>query len=360
MSGTVADPPKPQPTDRLSQRRQWSVLVGGPLLLIAVSFAVAGPQLGQSHERRRPSAVLPPLPTTGELPQRCQVVADHLKERLPATWAIQIQPPFVLAGEQSAASLTELYSGTVWPTVRALSIGYFDTPIEEPISLVIAKDEASFLASTTALGLGARAEYAGLYDRRCRTIVVNAATGGGTLAHELTHALAHTDFPAMPEWLDEGLASLHEECEFSEDGLRLRGLPNWRNGVLSEAFDRQQFPTLAEFVTQSFASGHRAPLDYAIARNLCLFLQERNLLTEFYRKARFHQQRDPTAGWSLVAILGHAELSSVDREFAQWLRQGKLDVADTTEPDSTSVSDVPSTVDGSLAVADEAERPPEQ
>ena len=93
------------------------------------------------------------------------------------------------------------------------------------------------------------ANYHGYYQRTDRRIVLNISTGNGTLAHELTHALAHFDFPNMPEWFDEGLAALHEESEFSSDGSRLIGQSNWRSHFLVNALDRNRLPPLESLIT---------------------------------------------------------------------------------------------------------------
>lgn len=45
------------------------------------------------------------------------------------------------------------------------------------------------------------------------SVVAWASSGGGTIAHELVHALIANDFTEAPEWLNEGLASLYEEAE---------------------------------------------------------------------------------------------------------------------------------------------------
>ncbi len=47
----------------------------------------------------------------------------------------------------------------------------------------------------------------GYYKPDKRVLVMNIGTGGGTLVHELTHALAAFDFPGQPDWFNEGLAS---------------------------------------------------------------------------------------------------------------------------------------------------------
>ncbi len=57
----------------------------------------------------------------------------------------------------------------------------------------------------------------GYYKPQLRTLALNLATGGGTLTHELTHALVDFDFPEVPAWFNEGLASLHEQCRFRSD-----------------------------------------------------------------------------------------------------------------------------------------------
>ena len=41
---------------------------------------------------------------------------------------------------------------------------------------------------------------------------MNIGTGGGTLVHELTHSLIAFDFPHVPDWFNEGLASLPSDA----------------------------------------------------------------------------------------------------------------------------------------------------
>ena len=39
---------------------------------------------------------------------------------------------------------------------------------------------------------------------------MNSATALGTLSHELVHPYMETNFPNVPSWFNEGLASLYE------------------------------------------------------------------------------------------------------------------------------------------------------
>ncbi|MCA9016768.1 MAG: hypothetical protein KDA77_15655, partial [Planctomycetaceae bacterium] len=150
-------------------------------------------------------------------------------------------------------------------------------------------------------------------------IVLNLTTGGGTLGHELTHALAQIDYPAMPEWFDEGLASLHEQCEFSEEGNQLVGISNWRAQILLSALDRNQLPDLKSLVQQIRIRTDREALTYAYARYFCLYLQQKRLLSPFYRKLRTNQEFDPSGLRTLQQLLNVNDLSEVDAEFQQWL-----------------------------------------
>lgn len=258
------------------------------------------------------------------LSANCSTTADNLKQVLPADWTVSIHEPFVLAGDCQQEHLSRYYRDTIAPTARALSIQYFDTPPPWPVTVVLCTSEESYRECHRCLRERERNEYAGTYSRSEHRVIVNIATGDGTVAHELTHALAHADFPELPEWLDEGLASLYEECEFSSDGLRLIGLQNWRGVALRSAAQKQKLRCIGEMASAPFASAD-ASIDYAQARYLCLFLQKRNLLESFYRKCRSHTKDDPDGTRSLTELMAIKDLSSVDTQFHEWLGTLKPD-----------------------------------
>jgi hypothetical protein len=301
------------------------MLTFGPMGLIGMCYVAAAPDQGRrdpwSLRTEGRSSVLAPRPDKARLQQTCEDWAEALVEDVPDTWTLLPRSPFVLAGDLPEAELRELWRSTIAPTTRALSVGYFDHLPDEPILLVILSGDESYKAALRFLGHSGKHEYAGLYDRDERRLVLNLSTGEGTLAHELTHALAHADFPDMPEWFDEGLASLHEECQFSDDGLRLVGLGNWRGEALRETVERNRLPSMADFVNHHFGSRGRTAREYAYARYLCLYLQERQLLGLFYRKCRENAAVDPTGGWSLLETLGTSDVDTADRDFRRWLRK---------------------------------------
>lgn len=293
-------------------------LLAGTVGLIGVCYALAAPR----NETRIPPAIATPVrpaASADEMEQRCRLAAEKLRGEQTEPNAILVRCPYVLTGDLPPEQLEELYLDIILPTTRALEIDYFDQPPCEPIVIVALSSDESYRSALERMGQSRRAEYSGLYQREERTIWLNLSTGVGTLAHELTHALAHADFPEMPEWFDEGLASLHEEAEFSADGLHLIGQENWRRRFLEEALHRGCWKPLDRLLTEPFARSDMAALDYALSRYFCLYLQERGLLAAFYRKCRNRMTSDPTGRTALLSLFAGQSINGIDGDFRDWL-----------------------------------------
>ena len=296
----------------------------GSFALVAVCYAVAAPDPSSlSGTRLRGSLAVHDqvVADPSRQTEACEALATDLRRRLPDDWCVVVHEPFVLGGDCDAKRLSETYRQTILPTARALSIQYFDHPPTWPVTILLCSSDDSYRECQQRLGERERTEYAGIYSRTEHRIVINVSTGDGTLAHELTHALAHADFPLLPEWLDEGLASLHEECEFSSDGLRLIGLDNWRRGTLREARQREQLRSVMELASERFATSDRAAIDYAHARYFCLFLQQQRLMEPFYRKCRSRVETDPTGVLSLCELFATRHPGEIDEQFLAWLNK---------------------------------------
>jgi hypothetical protein len=323
---------------------RFLALTIGPVLLVGLSYLVTHPDAASraafergfgGDPRTEPIA---PAPATASALDRpvaggvvghggadaaalaavCRATRDRLLARLGPGFVAVVHPPFVLAGDQSAAELDRHYLETIRPTARALALAYFDRRPTAPVSIVVLGGAEAYQRCADRLDGQRRAAFAGYYERSQRRIVLNASTGDGTLAHELTHALAHFDFPSMPEWFDEGLASLQEEAQFSADGLRIRGLPNWRWHYLQPAIKSGSLPPLESMIRAPRVRAEQQAIDYAQARYLCLFLQERGLLEPFYRKFRLAADEDPTGLATLCGLFGVEGLSRIDAEFRAW------------------------------------------
>lgn len=305
------------------------ILAIGPLAIIAISYSISvsrtDPQqvafsarVAESEERAHAARARQHLALT----EACTQTATLLQPRLPDKCRVVVRAPFVVAGDFDEDNLDRLYREALLPVSNALWRAYFDRRPDQPIVIVALSREQTYQAAARKLDKYEPKSYAGYFQRSERRIVLDLSTGYGTLAHELAHALAEFDFPGMPEWFDEGLASLHEETEFSEDGLLLIGLPNWRFRLLPEAIRSDTLPSLESLITAQSFRGEGEGLNYAQVRGFCQFLQDRDLLSHFYRKFRENVERDPSGQRTLCEVLGLKTLQQVDDEFRKWvLRQ---------------------------------------
>ena len=303
-----------------------AVLTMGPVVLVSCSYWLAMPGADDGlaavwSAEARPRSFVPNAERdeTPGLEAACELAGRDLESRLGTQCHVLIRPPYVLAGDLSTAALERSYLETIIPTTRALATCYFDREPDRPIAILMFSNDKSYRRHARHLDGRNNAAYYGYYQKGQRRIVLNFATGNGTLAHELTHALSHVDFPNMPEWFDEGLASLHEQSEFSEDGLKLTGLLNWRIYHLLREIQQKRLRSIQSLIeSNNVRSGHEA-VDYAHARYLCLYLQERRLLGHFYRKFRASVHEDPSGIRSLCDLLHAETLDDFDNEFRQWV-----------------------------------------
>lgn len=323
---------------------RWVLLIVGPCLLIGGSYCMT---VGRSKAASQPagstrnaksenfdlnkleagaqSGLTKSTPSNsanaGQISVACDKRARELAKYVESDHRIIVRPPFILAGDISVKSLDQHYRKTILPTARALQLAYFDTQPTEPITILLYANEKAYQAASLKLDGRNSTNYYGYYIRTDRRIVLNVQTGAGTLAHELTHALAHFDFPEIPEWFDEGLAAVYEEADFSDDGLRLVGVSNWRLNHLLHAMQKQQLQSLEALISARKIRSDREAIDYAHARYFCLYLQERGLLPSFYRKFKMNSADDPSGLKTLREMFDKSNLDSVDRDYRQWVIQ---------------------------------------
>jgi hypothetical protein len=162
----------------------------------------------------------------------------------------------------------------------------------------------------------------GFYLHADRRIVMNVGPGLGTLTHELIHPLVETDFPAAPDWINEGIASLFEHFYFSAPG-EMHGAKNWRHPRLVQALRSEQeridasLPTLFALSDPQFR-GDKEDLNYAAARYLCMWLDEREDLWPFYQRWRDHYAEDRSGAKSFEAVVGKTP-AEANAEWTAWV-----------------------------------------
>ena len=246
-------------------------------------------------------------------------IAAALRKRLGSEFRIQKAGHFLLVGNISQRDMDRIANGTVLGVSAALFRDFFDKKPTNITTVYLFKDDATYRSYAQKLfGEKAVSKY-GYYMQADDRMMMNISTGTGTLAHEMFHALVAADFPEIPTWLNEGMASLCEQSRIV--GGSIYGMINWRYPVLMKALKAGTALRLKDLVATSDAEfrGENMDANYAVARYFCMYLQEKKLLRKFYKKFRDHAKEDPTGTKFLVEVLGK-DLDTVQDEWHAWVR----------------------------------------
>jgi hypothetical protein len=215
-----------------------------------------------------------------------------------------VEPPFVVAGDEDRDTV-ELRSDRVvrWAVDR-LKAAYFERDPAAVIEIWLFRDGASYRKHAGLLFGDKPSTPYGYYSSEAGALIMDISTGGGTLVHEIVHPFVAANLPGCPDWFNEGLGSLYEQS--SERGGQIIGLTNWRLAGLQDAFRARRAPSLAELVatSQDDFYGEKSGLYYAEARYLLYYLQEKDLLSRFYRTFAAGLAADPTGRAALEETLG--------------------------------------------------------
>ena len=247
----------------------------------------------------------------------------ELRETAPPGFAVRVVRPFVVASDEPMSALTQRIDRVLEPAIAWLEQTYFRDEPSDVVAIWLCADAASYDRTARDLTGFPPSTPFGFYSEEHRSVVLDASTGDGTIVHEILHPLLRADFAACPTWLDEGLGAMYERCAF--EGGALRGLVNWRLEALRRAAAERRVPTVAALfrMTPEEFYGDDSALNYAAARYLCLFLQERGALAELYRRLR--DAGPPAGDPAMVAekavadLLGAPGVAEVDTAFRAWV-----------------------------------------
>ncbi len=265
-----------------------------------------------------PVAAAPAAVAPASAPAYARHVAA-LRKRAPAGFGIVVSPPFVLVGDAPVARLRALADGRLRWTVDRLREEHFDRDLPDILTIWLFRNGASYRRYTRELFGETPSTPFGYYSARDRALVMNIGSGGGTLVHELVHPYVAASFPDCPAWLNEGLASLYEGA--TSRGARIRGLVNWRLPGLKAAIRARRLPPFERLLTTTDAEFYEEDpgSNYAQARYLCLYLQERGLLRRYFREARAAHEHDPGGVATLRRVLGQPDLERFQRDWEAWV-----------------------------------------
>jgi len=240
-------------------------------------------------------------------------------------FSIVIQKPFVVVGDEPEAAVRERSTGTIKWAVDRLKQDFFTKDPSDILEIWLFKDEFSYRRNAQLLfGRGPSTPY-GYYSSANKALVMNIATGGGTLVHEIVHPFIEANFPSCPAWLNEGLGSLYEQCGEVEG--RIHGYTNWRLPGLQRAIRGNTVPSfkaLMEMGPDTFYNDDRGT-NYAQSRYLCYYLQQKGLLVKFYQEFVKNQNSDPSGFKTLQRVLGEPDMDVFKtnwEKFVLGLRQG--------------------------------------
>ncbi len=239
----------------------------------------------------------------------------QLKKRMPKGFSFVISSPFVVIGDEPANIVALRAEKTVkWATLR-LKKAYFKKDPADIHDIWLFKDKHSYMKHAKLLFNDTPSTPFGYASSEDRALVMNIATGGGTLVHEIVHPFIEANFPECPSWLNEGLGSLYEQS--SGRGDQIVGLTNWRLSGLKAAIRRKELPSFKELTGTSTFEFYTLDKgsNYAQARYLCYYLQEKGLLHKFYHEFAANQKEDPTGYKTLQKVLQEEDM---DRFKAKW------------------------------------------
>jgi hypothetical protein len=272
-----------------------------------------GPQVVQRPDSRAEAAG-----SDAATAARTAAFAEHVRElraKLPSDFTVLVEPPFVVVGNGRPEAVQRSAERTVRWAVDLLKQDYFPLEPQGILDVYLFQDAASYDRYRTEwFGGGPETPY-GFYSDDHHALVMNIATGGGTLVHEIVHPLLEANFPGCPAWFNEGLGSLYEQAG-SRDG-HIIGYTNWRLAGLKRAIRAGELPafeTLTGMSTHEFYDEDRGT-NYAQARYLLYYLQERGLLRPYYRAFVASRLIDPSGYETLRTLLGRPDMRAFQREW---------------------------------------------
>jgi hypothetical protein len=256
--------------------------------------------------RMRPGRIAPIKPSAAFTDADYAQHVLKLKKKLPAGkgFNIAIEPPFVVIGDAPATRVARYAGGTVKWAVSRLKKGFFKKDPNEILDIWLFSTEKVYRKYAWEIFRDKPSTHFGYYSSVDKALIMNISTGGGTLVHEIVHPFVEANFPACPAWFNEGLGSLYEQS--GSRGGDIVGLTNWRLAGLQKAIKAKRVPsfkTITATTQHQFYSEDKGT-NYAQARYLCYYLQEKRLLRKFYKDFVANRKTDPTGYETLKKTLG--------------------------------------------------------
>lgn len=251
-------------------------------------------------------------PTKEQLETRAKQLEKKLKGQ---GYTVLVEPPFVVIGDSPAKDVRRVTTGFLRSKVALLEKEFFAKRPSKVLEVWLFKNRQTFFKGAKKFWGDDPGTPFGYYSPDAGALIMNAS-GLGTLSHELVHPYMEANFPDVPSWFNEGLASLYEQP--SERKGRIVGLPNWRLPNLKKEIKAKTLPKLSTLIGTTSDEFYEASYDaYAYARYLVYYLQEHGKLQAFYTKF-LEDKKDLTGATALEAVLGE-DLETFEPKWRKWV-----------------------------------------
>ena len=245
-----------------------------------------------------------------------------LRPSVPQGFTIVVQPPFVVIGDERAEVVGRRADKTVkWfsDQMRAL---YFKNDPPAIYDVWLFRDNKSYRKYAKKLFNDEPDTPYGYFSKADGALVMNIGTGGGTLCHEMVHAFMPSNFPVCPAWFNEGLGSLYEQC--GERRGIVVGRTNWRLAGLKKEIRAGTLPSFKDLLTSTSNGFYTSSKgnNYAQARYLLYYLQEKGLLGKYYTAFVENAGKDP-AGYDtlkkVLALRTDQDMKAFQKRWERWI-----------------------------------------
>lgn len=267
----------------------------------------------------------PPFVSKGITPAQYAQHIRTLRENGARGYHVLLERPFVVIGEGHLTEVQAQATNTVRWAVSRLKRDFFSRDPQRILDVWLLANDRSYRAKATALIGQAPSTPFGFYSSERDALIMNRATGGGTLVHEIVHPYIEANFPACPAWFNEGLGSLFEQSA-DRDG-HIVGLTNWRLLGLKKRIRKGTLPSFDDLLATTRTQFYErdSGSNYAQSRYLLYYLQERGLLVAYYREFVENQATDPTGAVTLKRSLGISEFGPFQRTWEKWVLSLEFD-----------------------------------
>jgi hypothetical protein len=221
-----------------------------------------------------------------------------LKSKVPDGFTVVIQPPFVVIGDELPATVQMRATKTVKWAVDRLKQEYFPRDPADIIDIWLFRDRASYTNNALRLFNDTPASPFGYYSAEHGALVMNIATGSGTLVHEIVHAYLRANFPGLINWRIKGL----------EQSIRE-----------GKTISFQRLTAMRETAFYGGPNSTNYNAYYAQSRYLCYYLQEKGLLKTFYHEFVTSVKQDPTGYETLQRVLGVNDMEAFKKQWEDFV-----------------------------------------